>query len=601
MDMSRIHLVVVLISVLSMEVQSQVSRKVLFLGNSYTAYNNLPQLVHDVALSAGDTLVFDSHTPGGYTLEAHTLDNTSINKINVGDWDHVVLQGQSREPILQPTIFRDAGNDLRNAIYQSNPCTVPLFYMTWGRKNGDPTFCDDFPVVCTYESMDNSLRGSYENMVDVFNAEVSPVSVVWRYLRDNHPAIDLYAGDGSHPSAAGSYAAACCFYAAIFKHDPTLITDNFSLTNADAAAIRNAAKVVVYDDLASWDYKVMPNSSFYYTIGSGTNQVLFSSPGFGAIQWHAWDFGDGGSASTFNPTHSYASNGSYTVELTTTNCDVEGIHTSISDTVIQFCDHTPTVFSSKAWLCNYDTLWTEPADSYQWLSGGQAIPETGSSIANYQRYNSFTFSVVTTENGCSELSQPYAANPAWSGYYYDAAWGGDPCAGDTALLIVKHADGFLPASSIVRWYRNGTLLTSENNKDTLLIWEEGDYLGMAVDPNSDCPKDSTFFTVVYDCGMDTTDTVGNVDTLDTIAGLPRLRNNSNDQFIVYPNPATTLLTLFCQGACNNETVEVFDAMGRLVESIQFESFMTLDVSDWPDGMYFLIRPRSGEAHRFFKR
>ena len=43
-------------------------RKVLFLGNSYTYVNNLPQLVADAATSAGDTLLFDSYTIGGYTL-----------------------------------------------------------------------------------------------------------------------------------------------------------------------------------------------------------------------------------------------------------------------------------------------------------------------------------------------------------------------------------------------------------------------------------------------------------------------------------------------------------------------------------------------------
>lgn len=44
------------------------TRKVLFLGNSYTEVNNLPQIIANAALSAGDTMLFDSHTPGGYKL-----------------------------------------------------------------------------------------------------------------------------------------------------------------------------------------------------------------------------------------------------------------------------------------------------------------------------------------------------------------------------------------------------------------------------------------------------------------------------------------------------------------------------------------------------
>src|SRR5687768_13694632 len=81
------------------ELKAQLSHNVLFLGNSYTGVNNLPQLVHDVALSAGDTLAFDSYTPGGYQLVDHSIDVTSQNKIMTGGWDYVVIQGQSQEPI----------------------------------------------------------------------------------------------------------------------------------------------------------------------------------------------------------------------------------------------------------------------------------------------------------------------------------------------------------------------------------------------------------------------------------------------------------------------------------------------------------------------
>ena len=59
----------------------QITRRVLFLGNSYTSVNNLPQLISDVALSAGDTLMFDSNTPGGYQLLDHNIDSVTISKI----------------------------------------------------------------------------------------------------------------------------------------------------------------------------------------------------------------------------------------------------------------------------------------------------------------------------------------------------------------------------------------------------------------------------------------------------------------------------------------------------------------------------------------
>lgn len=89
--------------------------------------------------------------------------------------------------------------------------------MTWGRKNGDALNCPIIPVMCTYEGMDTTIKRDYLTIADWYRMEVSPVSVVWKYLRYNHPTINLYQADESHPSAEGSYAAACCFYATIFK------------------------------------------------------------------------------------------------------------------------------------------------------------------------------------------------------------------------------------------------------------------------------------------------------------------------------------------------------------------------------------------------
>ena len=43
---------------------SQQRKEVLFVGNSYTYQNNLPQLVSDIATSFGDTLNYDSSLLG---------------------------------------------------------------------------------------------------------------------------------------------------------------------------------------------------------------------------------------------------------------------------------------------------------------------------------------------------------------------------------------------------------------------------------------------------------------------------------------------------------------------------------------------------------
>ena len=80
----------------------QITRRVLFLGNSYTYVNNLPQLIKDIALANGDTLVFDSNCPGGHTFNNHFNNATSLSKINAQAWDCVILQAQSQEPSFSP-------------------------------------------------------------------------------------------------------------------------------------------------------------------------------------------------------------------------------------------------------------------------------------------------------------------------------------------------------------------------------------------------------------------------------------------------------------------------------------------------------------------
>lgn len=252
------------------------SKRALFLGNSYTNYNNLPQLTAILAGSAGDTLIVDSNTPGGYTLQSHSTNANSIGKIAQGSWDFVVLQEQSQRPSfpqwqVEADVFPYA-KVLDSIINKENPCAETIFYMTWGRKNGDASNCANWPPVCTYEGMDSLLNLRYRMMADSNDAIISPVGATWNYIRANYPNIGLYSPDESHPSPEGSYAAACCFYTVIFRKDPTLITNDASIDSTEAAQIRMATKAVVFDSLSKWhvgEYDVFVEYNFLPSINVG--------------------------------------------------------------------------------------------------------------------------------------------------------------------------------------------------------------------------------------------------------------------------------------------------------------------------------------------
>lgn len=338
---------------------AQTVQRALFIGNSYTATNNLPQMVADCAESVGDSLYYETNSPGGYTFELHTTNATTTGLIAEGIWDYVVLQEQSQIPSfpidqVEVECFPFA-TELDNLIRAANSCTETMFFMTWGRKDGDATNCAFWPPVCTYDGMDSLLHERYMMMGDDNDAEVAPVGAVWHYLRDTHPEIELYIGDGSHPSGAGSYAAACTFYTAIFRKDPTEITYGYTIPADQAEIIREAAKLIVFDALSDWyigTYDFAPTASFT-TNTDIPFTAAFNNASDGAENYF-WDFGDGSTSAEVNPTHVYAAGGTYTVQLTASICDTSDITTKL----IEIIEEEPSGIANK----NYSlSLYPNPA------------------------------------------------------------------------------------------------------------------------------------------------------------------------------------------------------------------------------------------------
>jgi hypothetical protein len=320
----KIKSLLLLLLVANYSIAQQQIKKVLFIGNSYTAVNDLPLLLSNVAQSAGDSVIYESNCIGGYTFQLHSTNATTLQKINQGDFDFVVLQEQSQRPSfplsqVQTSVYPYA-KTLDSLINVANTCTETVFYMTWGRKNGDASNCPNWPPVCTYSGMDSLLRLRYQDMANTNNALVSPVGAVWRYIRDNYPNIELYSADESHPSLAGSYAAACTFYSILFRKDPTGITFSSTLDSTDASSIRNAAKLVAFDSLSFWNvgnYDIDVNFTYSYFSSTG---VIFMNETQNCDSI-LWDFGDGTQSSGGTPIHIYQQGGSYTVTLVGYRCN----------------------------------------------------------------------------------------------------------------------------------------------------------------------------------------------------------------------------------------------------------------------------------------
>jgi hypothetical protein len=309
--------------------------RVLFLGNSYTFVNNLPQLIKDVALAQGDTLIFDSHLPGGYTFNNHCYNATSLTKISAGNWDYVVLQAQSQEPAFSPSQVNSQtlpfAIKLDSLVKQFNPCANTVFYETWGRKFGDVANCPFYPPVCTYTGMQNRLKESYKLFADTVNDVMAPVGEAFRKVISTNTLINLYQSDDSHPSLEGSYLAACVFYETLFQRSVLSNTFNPGISTNTLSVLNQAAHQTVADSLMTWNIpKYIPKAELSYTAQSSSSFQFESKSGNFLSKWY---FGDGSSSVSNNPIHTYSLTGNYTVSLVVydfTSCKKDSVSTLIS-------------------------------------------------------------------------------------------------------------------------------------------------------------------------------------------------------------------------------------------------------------------------------
>jgi hypothetical protein len=302
------------------------TRKVLFIGNSYTYTNSMPAMLASFATAKGDTLIYDESVPGGYTFEQHTTNTTTIAKIYAQRWDLVTLQEQSQRPSFPPaqveTEVYPYARKLDSMIHDNDSCTQSMFMMTWGRQAGDRANCGFYPVVCTYAGMQGRLRTSYMEMAQDNRGIVAPVGAAWKVIMDSFPSINLYSPDSSHPSIYGSYLQTCVMYGSVYHKKSFGCSYLAGIPLAEAQTLQRIADKVTMDSLAIWQqYGQYPAAIATRTI-AGTTVTFTSRSPVGA--GHAWSFGDSGTDTATNPVHTYASTGSYVVRHTvTTDCFTE--------------------------------------------------------------------------------------------------------------------------------------------------------------------------------------------------------------------------------------------------------------------------------------
>ncbi len=218
--------------------------RVLFIGNSYTFVNDLPKELSALAATPGAAprITTQMIAPGGATLASHWNGAEAQAAIAKGGFSHVVMQGQSVEPLLQPTVFEDYALKFGAAAIAAG--AAPAYFQTWARAPGDAVYAEKWSGG-TPSAMQDGLSSEYQKMASASKGVLVKVGEAWRVALRDHPSIALHQSDGSHPSAAGTLLAVYTFYTALTGRDvPRAAAVPLGVAPADASALRAVAESV---------------------------------------------------------------------------------------------------------------------------------------------------------------------------------------------------------------------------------------------------------------------------------------------------------------------------------------------------------------------
>lgn len=180
--------------------------RVLFIGNSYTHRNDLPGAIAELAASGDPSreLITDRVIVNGASLRLHWNAGKAAALIRAQPWDVVVLQEQSTLPVKNVKRHHENVRLFADVIREQGARI--MLYLAWARRDAPET--------------QRALNDAASSIAREIGAEVAPVGPAWERLRAMTDAPELFEADGSHPTPAGSYVAACVFHGALFGSSP---------------------------------------------------------------------------------------------------------------------------------------------------------------------------------------------------------------------------------------------------------------------------------------------------------------------------------------------------------------------------------------------
>jgi hypothetical protein len=197
--------------------QAPESMRVLFVGNSYTRFNDLPAMVTRLGAARGRPITTDLAFVAGATLRDQWRRRLARRLLRRGRFTHVVLQGHSLDPFERPAELEEYARRFEASARAAGAETV--LYQTWPRAPDSRLYRRGM-VARSPEEMARRIRDVYRAIGARLDLRVAPVGDAFLASMRELPRMRLHWPDGSHPTRRGSYLAACVIYGALTGDDP---------------------------------------------------------------------------------------------------------------------------------------------------------------------------------------------------------------------------------------------------------------------------------------------------------------------------------------------------------------------------------------------
>lgn len=236
--------------------------KILFIGASYLAVNDLPGIFEGFALAAGKEVFVARAVRSGYYLDFFAQDPVTAHAIQDQEWDFVVLSGGCQTAAYPDThhlIRNDWGRhhpfppleELGRKVLENHGESVVVVILPWAFEDGMTWIANQTD---DYFAMQERIRGNVVEWADSLGMAVAPVGMAWkRVLEEGAPQHYLHMSDWNHPSPRGSFLAAATVFSTLFQEASTELEFRWTLNQADAEALRRVASETVLDSLSVWN------------------------------------------------------------------------------------------------------------------------------------------------------------------------------------------------------------------------------------------------------------------------------------------------------------------------------------------------------------